>query len=778
MSVKSMEFMVRLSQYRGLFGVFLVLFLFVIIAILFSTLISSIRNLLESRGRQRELEENNLKNVNYSNIKDENKADLLRNMAKPDAVDPGPNSYLIVEDGGKEVYMRTLTIVGMPRNTDFAKTFAPLFDFPGCTSSVLIKPLSESAVSAEMDKQINVLSSEYSAAYGDPNRTRKIQAQYSEIYSWADQVESGDIKFFDVGFVFTLYADSLAALNKLCDTFRSKALAKSIHVSNCYAVQAEAYMQNAPFNSTLQIGSHFISTDSVKYFHMDKYSVSTIFNYTQSSFSHKDGVILGKNMDTDAPVFYDLFDASHDGFTCVIAGKTGSGKSATIKIYASRSILYDYHYVCIDSQVRKGTNEGEFASMSQLFNGVNYKISNDSKCIMNPFEIGETTKTIKEGISSVREVRSLELNDKISMVVHTLSTMIQGSKEFKNLEDLIPIRRILTDIVTQLYSDFGLVDGVADSLYEEGNIVVNGMLTSGRVPKKLPTLSDFYMRALISAHANKAPTLDRSYNLILMGLKDFVRELYYSEKTLHFFTKEQVQGLKNRDSTGRTKVYVNEHGESETVIGIHGIRAYFDGQSTVAASPDVTFTNIDISCLPESEKVLARQIAIDFVNEQFIKKNSEIIDAARKLVVIFDEAHENFAFEYARKTLDNVVRTARKRHVGVILSSQTLAEYQRYEETKAILKQATTKFVFKQDPQDKQYLMEVLGITDAQASYIVNNLGGNSASEEDKNRHRGEMCIVDNKNVVFCKVAYLKEEVLPVETDARALEVALRKKAG
>ena len=165
---------------------------------------------------------------------------------------------------------------------------------------------------------------------------------------------------------------------------------------------------------------------------------------------------------------------------------------------------------------------------------------------------------------------------------------------------------------------------------------------------------------------------------------------------------------------------------------------------------------------------------MDFVNESFIKKNSENLRSAKKLVCIFDEAHENFEMEYARKTLDNVVRTARKRHVAIIISTQTLKEFSNWVETQAILKQATTKFVFKQDYQDSDYILNTLGITESQVDYIVNHLGGDSKNEEDQNRHRGEVCIVDNKNVAFCKVDYLKKtEALAVDTDARVIEELL-----
>ena len=394
---------------------------------------------------------------------------------------------------------------------------------------------------------------------------------------------------------------------------------------------------------------------------------------------------------------------------------------------------------------------------------------------MNIFEVSETTKTVKNSDNTVTEVRTLELSDKISMVANVISTMVRGSASTKDvpLQMDTYINRIIVDNLTQLYRAFSIEDGKPDSLYvPRGSVQAmdTGDLSSGRVPRKMPTLTDFYKQLLISNKDNKDNTLTDAYNVILMALQDFVKELYYSVDTCTFFTRDMymkmpfVEGQKSR-------VYVNDFGKSERVVEIHGIKAYFDGQSSVHINKDCPFTNIDISQLPDSEKTLARQVAIDFVNENFIKKNSENVNSADKLECIFDECHELFNNDYARKTLDGVVRTARKRNVAIILSSQTVKEYDHYPETQAILKQAAVKFVYKQDYQDREYLINTLGLTAAQVDMIINNLGGNPSDESDKNRHRGEVCIIDNKQVCFCKVDYRKStEALPVETDARGIE--------
>ena len=157
------------------------------------------------------------------------------------------------------------------------------------------------------------------------------------------------------------------------------------------------------------------------------------------------------------------------------------------------------------------------------------------------------------------------------------------------------------------------------------------------------------------------------------------------------------------------------------------------------------------------------------MNERFVKKNSEKLDGSDKLVVVVDEAHENFEYEYGRKIFANMVRTARKRNVGCIFSTQTVAEFERYDETADILRQAAVKMIFKQDGKDRELLKNTLNITDSQAHIITNRIGvvTDKSDPHAKTKHRGEMCVIDGEAVLFVKVEYLKSvEKLAVETDA------------
>lgn len=772
------RFVSSLAPYRNI----ILIVLFVIIVLITILVLANVfRKLSYIRQEQRDaMRADNLKNKDYAVLDRRHRASILREAIAPDGINPAPNSYIVINDGGEDVYARVLTIVAMPKRDKFANTFADLLDFPSCTSSVFVEPIPESKITAKMDKQITIISSERAHAEktGNINDARKLRSKQADAESYAEQVEGGENRFFEVAFAFTIYAKSIMELNKACQQFRAKALAKNIQISNCFAVQAESYAANAPLNKVQNTKSVFIKTDALVRHKLDKYSLSAVYNYTQTSYSHKDGIPLGRDLQTAAPIIFDLYDPTHEGYTLVVAGNTGCGKSATIKMMCCRQLLQGYHFVAIDSQVKKGTSEGEYAGIAEMAGGVNFQISNSSREIMNIFEVTETTRSVRDTDNTIHNVRTLELSDKITMTVNILNAMVKGAKDIKYTpDDATFVDSVLTDNVKLMYRSFGIIDGDPDSLYEAdagGNAVELGGVTSGRRLKALPTMTDYFKQLLISHRDNTDHTLDKAYSMVIKSLRDYVKELYYSQKTCRFFSREEYMKLRYAEGT-KGREFINDMNQHEAVIEVKGVRPYYDGQSSIAINKSVAFTNIDISLLPESEKVLARQIAMDFVNENFIKKNSETIGSADKLVCIFDEAHENFVDDYARKTLDNVVSTARKRFVGIILCTQTIDEFGKFRETEKMLSLASVKFVFKQDTQYRDVLIKRLGITEAQADYITRHIGGNASDDNDKAQHRGEMAIIDNRQVAFCKVDYLRAtEAIPVETDARAIEKLFR----
>lgn len=705
----------------------------------------------------------------------------IRQILSPDGVDPSANTYLAISDGGKELYVRSVTISRLPKRVEFDKTFRELFSYPNCTSTVFVEPVDSETISRKIDKQITLLESEEISSDGNTNRVRRLSSQRQRAEQLAYEVEGGEKRFFNVGFLFTFVAESVEELNHITDDFRILALGRKMDISNCYAVQSEAFLANLPLNRRGSVMFGRIDNDCIKSFLLDQQALSVVLNYTSDHYTHKHGIPLGRGLFSGLPFIFDIFDPSHFGYTVVIAGKTSSGKSATIKMMIQRYVPLGYRFVIIDSQARKGTSGGEYESTAIVNGGVNIQISSRSENVLNLFNLQKSVEWVSTDNSSGYEQDTLDLNGAITDIVYNLRTLIRGNMQAKasGSDDMqydavmdSDINDILTRITKALYAERGIEHGNAESLYEDGSAVRNGVIT-GKTKKELPTISDFFARLVKERALNREPALENVYRFVMTNIRENVRELYYMDSG-RVFTREEFESLPVNEERPDERLC-----NGEAVYALHGIRPYYDGQATFdISSMDCPVTNIDISQLTEVERRSARDIALHTVDQEFVQKNSERLDSSRKLVVVIDEAHESFGDPSARSLLAGEVRTARKRNCSILFSTQTVAEFGRYPETKDILEQAAVKMVFKQDVADIDELIKPLNITESQANIIMNRLGVSSDRDDtaEQARHKGEMCVIDGGQVQFVKVDYLKKtEALSVETDASTVMRAVAK---
>lgn len=687
----------------------------------------------------------------------------VREIVAPDGIDPNPLSYFILNDSGHDIYIRCFTIDTLPKRTSFAATFPSLFNFGRITVSVFIEPLPEGRAAHMLDNTIVEIETNIISAEKNYNRNiiRKLNGKLRETEGWAERIETGENSLYHVYFLFVLTAASLEELNYESDSFRNMAKEKQITISACYGVQPEVFLSGMPLNRRFQAGIGPIKTAGLKKHTMDKLSVSSIFNHVQTDFIHENGVILGRNMSSWKPVAYDCYDTSHNGYNVVFCGMTGTGKSATMKILASRYISKNgYRFVSIDSQARG--NRGEYAMMADVQCGVNYQIKIGSQVILNPFELREE----EEWSEIDGDFFVLKLKDKIEDAKSSIIIMVQGNKGAVDFELATYLERIVTDITIELYEERGIVDGQVESLFMEEGVFEGEYLGSARKRKLLPTITDFYKKLLVKNRENNVPEHRKAYRILLDSLKERVRELYYCPHCLSFFSKSEY---------GAAEGICKCDGKEHKIQVVLGVKSYFDGQSNVEIDRNVKFTNIDLSQLPDEERTVARLVALSFVTEHFIKKNAINPKKTEYMGVICDELHENFKSLPAVQKLDYVSRTSRKRLVSLWTATQALKDYQRMPETEALLKQAATKFVFKQDYQDSQWIKEALNLTNGQTDRIL-ELGGDPSDESEE--RKGEVCIVDNGKVCFCKVDYLKSaEAVFVETDPIILQSMYGKEA-
>lgn len=694
----------------------------------------------------------------------------IKELVAPDGVNPNPYEYTKIHDGGVDLYTVGMYISEMPKKATFATTFAPLFNFIGATSNVFIEPTPTYKAIKMLDQRVIILDSEELAATkdGDRNRRRKISSKLFDTEEWAEDIENGRNKLYDVAFLFILQARSYDELVIKCSEFHSVGTSLGIELSSCYSVHPEAIQSGFPANRIYSVNAGnlpimnmpIIQTAGVQKHTMDMNSLACIFNHTKSEFFHPNGVVIGRNMVSHKPITFDAYDKSHMAYTVAVAGSTGTGKSTLVKCINSRAVDFGTKICSID--VDKAGGMGEYARMAKHLGGENFTVEVDGKNIINPYDIDVQMDYDEE---KDEEFPVLNVLDKITDVNNILLTMITNGKEIPDFKTVTFIEKHVDEINASLYDDRGIVQGEVDSIYDYSS---QGLFGTGRKKKELPTISDFYKKAYRRMIDNDNNSYSEPLLLIVDSMSKYVKFLAHTPKGEYFFNKEEYDLLPiNKEGK---KVYIDKEGKEYPIKKVQGTHSFYDGQSTIHVDLETPHVNIDLSRLPEKERYLAETIACSYLNEYFIKKNSANPKKAQKRVIIIDEAHKMFHYVYLRRFLADLYRTARKYHVSPWTLTQALADYEPYEETRVMLKQTVSLFLLKQPPQDRKYILDATCLTPSQVDRVI-SLGGDPNERVDernkKYNRKGEVCLIDNNSkVVFFKVDYLEtSEFDIVETD-------------
>ena len=234
-----------------------------------------------------------------------------------------------------------------------------------------------------------------------------------------------------------------------------------------------------------------------------------------------------------------------NNYNMVIFGKSGAGKSVTIKTITARSaVLMGIESLALDA-------EGEYSVVAEALGGVNVTLSPNSKTVINVFDI--EPENVKDEITG-KERTVLSVENKVEDVTNGLLTMARGSTRSQEVNELT--KQIISEAVAEEYAALGITNNI-ESLYqrdENGGTIDISQNYIGRTKKDMPTIGSWYRRICRKAQENENPDYRFHYSYLVKVMKQYVREY-------------------------------------------QGQMAYFDGQSTFELLDGVPFINIDISQL-------------------------------------------------------------------------------------------------------------------------------------------------------------------------------------
>ena len=599
----------------------------------------------------------------------------IKDLIAPGGIDASYTNHLEISST-RTRYARCVLVANLPRMCTFPEFLRGMYTFGDINVSVFINPVSEASSQQDLNRTINELESERIVALdrGDINRERVIAQKREEAEELRDAIAAGFNKLFDSSIVATLFSYSMDELDKYTELLASEMSKNLIDIKPAWAMQDAAFRSNLPFCDNKLTKSHTF----------DRRAMSTVFPFFTSEVGHENGIPLGFNKQTGLPILYDNFSPKLTNYNMVIFGKSGAGKSVTIKTITARSaVLMGIESLALDA-------EGEYAVVAEALGGVNVTLSPNSKTVINLFDI--EPENIKDEITG-KERTVLSVENKVEDVTNCLLTMARGSTRSQEVNELT--KQIISEAVAEEYAALGITNNI-ESLYtrdENGGQVDISQNYLGRTKKDMPTIGSWFKRICRKAQENENPDYRFHYSYLVKVMKQYVREY-------------------------------------------QGQMAYFDGQSTFELLDGVPFINIDISQLEERfARPLAQQIMLSWVWEKYVKKNSEDKAKANKRRVLVDEAWMLLPYPEAVDFLNTMARRARKRNVSLAVISQKFQDFYEKQEVQAVLTSSETKLFLAQDKSEIQYLKEVFKLSEGEAGFLITcnrgegllKVGGDSA---------------------------------------------------
>ena len=582
----------------------------------------------------------------------------IKSLIAPGGIDASYTNHLEIQSSNTR-YARSMIVAGLPRMCTFPEFLRRMYTFGDINISVFINPLSESGSQTDLNRTINEIESERIVALdrGDINRERVLAQKREEAEELRDAIAAGFNKLFDSSIIATIFAYSMDELEKYTELLTSEMSKNLIDMKPAWALQDSAFRSNMPFCENRLNKSHTF----------DRRSMSTVFPFFSSEVGHENGIPLGFNKQTGLPILYDNFSAKLSNYNMVIFGKSGAGKSVTVKTITARSsILMGIDSLALDA-------EGEYGAVAEALGGVNVVISPTSRTVINLFDI--EPENVKDEITG-KERTVLSVENKVEDVTQGLLTMARGATRSTEVNELT--KQIISEAVLEEYAALGINDNV-DSLYEKEQTRRIDISTNylGRTKKQMPTIGSWFRRIIRKAQENTNPDYRPHYSYLVKVMRQYVREY-------------------------------------------QGQMAYFDGQSTFDLLDGIPFINIDISQLDERfARPLAQQIMLSWVWEKYVKKNSEDREKAAKKRVIVDEAWMLLPYPEAVDFLNTMARRARKRNVSLCVASQKFQDFYEKKEAQAVLTSSDTKLFLAQDKSEIEYLREVFKLSEGEAAFLV-----------------------------------------------------------
>lgn len=285
-------------------------------------------------------------------------------MLAPSAVQINPGD---IQVGTR--FARTLFVSTYPRYLN-SGWFSPVINMDReFDVSFFIHPESSAVVLKHLRDQLGRLESQAIEEQASGKvRDPVLQTGMGDIEELRDRLQQGTEKFFQFGIYITIYGDSSKVLNEFESNIHGILEAQLIYTKQATFRMKEGYTSTMPLNLD-QLDVHTsLNTEPV----------SSTFPFVSYDLTLDTGILYGINLHNNSLVLFDRFRL--ENANTIILGKSGGGKSYTVKLEILRSLMFGTQVFVIDP-------ENEYKYLADMVGGTAVKVSISSDDHINPFDL-------------------------------------------------------------------------------------------------------------------------------------------------------------------------------------------------------------------------------------------------------------------------------------------------------------------------------------------------------------------------------------------------------
>ncbi|OGG01640.1 hypothetical protein A2Z33_07685 [Candidatus Gottesmanbacteria bacterium RBG_16_52_11] len=324
------------------------------------------------------------------------KNDVSGPLSVPDVI--APPSIEVDFDHLKigDRYFRTLFVAGYPRFVS-ANWLEPLISFNHTLDiAMYVYPTKSEEVLESIKRKVGEMEATIQSDFKRGKVIEpSVQVALEDALALQQELAKGAERFFQFGLYVTIPAVSKEDLNRTTKQVEAT-LASLLIVTKKTILQAEE-----GFKTTLPMGWDRIMVTR----NMDTTSLATTFPFTTSELTANEGVLYGINEGNDSLIIFDRFTL--ENANTVVFGKSGAGKSYTIKLEIMRNLMFGTEVIVIDP-------ENEYEALTQSLGGEYIRFHFGTNTKINPFDLA----LLRTGGES-------ELNQKI-LSLHGFFRVVMG----------------------------------------------------------------------------------------------------------------------------------------------------------------------------------------------------------------------------------------------------------------------------------------------------------------------------------------------------------------